>query len=366
MRSRAAKDQTSSRPKVLMLGPELADQGGMSAVVNTYMANWDHSRYQVRYIGTYNTNAIQLAKPFLALRALIQFVFIMAWWRPEILHVHFAEGVSFYRKSIFVVLARRTPTRMILHCHGPHFDVFYQKRSNRGKRYIRFILNSADQLLVVADFWRCFFENLSLTVPVLTLYNSVALPHDLARDSGEQGIVLSLGRLGQRKGTYDILRAIPGVLEVCPNAEFWLGGDGEVEQVASLLATESWGKHARLLGWVRDEEKHTSLKEASIFLLPSYHEGLPVAILEAMAYGLPVISTAVGGIPEAVVDGETGFLIQPGDIKAIVDTTTRLLNSREMREQMGISARRRIEKHFEVDAVMGKLFALYDSSMSPG
>jgi glycosyltransferase involved in cell wall biosynthesis len=355
--------QKGHQAKVLMLGPDLSNKGGVAAVVNIYLAAWDPGKYDVKHIATF-VNGPKFVKLLVALRAIVQFFYWVCRWKPNILHMHFSSNASFYRKSLFVVLAKIIRLKTILHCHAPDFDVFYGRRSALGQRYIHAILNYADRLLVVAEQWRRYFEHLALDVPVLTLYNPVVYPSDTSHPTDHRPVVLSLGRLGQRKGTYDTLQAIPQVLETCPEAEFWFGGDGDVEQVRSILSATSWGKQVRLLGWVRGKEKEETLAQASVFLLPSYHEGLPVALLEAMACGLPVISTPVGGIPELVIDGETGFLIPPGDTRAMARKVTALLSDAELRGRIGTNARRCIKDKFEAKAIIEQLFSVYDTLMS--
>jgi glycosyltransferase involved in cell wall biosynthesis len=349
--------------KVLMLGPAPANKGGIATGVQSYLDAWDYSRYDLRHIATFVGGA-KLLKLLVALKALIQCIHLMIFWRPDIAHIHFASRASFYRKSFFVVLAKAFQKKIILHCHAPDFHVFYQDRGKLGQEFIRFILSSADVILVVSETWRRYFAGLSLNVPIRVLYNPVVCPVEVHHANNANPVVLFLGRLGKRKGTYDILQAIPYVLETCPKTEFWFGGDGDVEQVRTILSKNAWSKHVRLLGWVRGKKKEETLLQASIFLLPSYHEGMPIAILEAMAYGLPIISTPVGGIPEAVVDGEVGFLVQPGDIQAIAQKTILLLRTPELRNSMGARARERAIKKFELSAVIEQLFAVYGSLLS--
>lgn len=357
----ASSHHASSRPtKVVMLGPALSDQGGMASVVHVYLDAWDASRYDLRYIGTYNSNAAQWTKYLMALKALLRFAYLLLFWRPDIVHIHFSAGFSFYRKSLFALLCRFSRARLLLHSHAPNFDVFFEKRSRRNQRFILSILRRADCLLVVSDQWRTRFEAYGLQVPIVTIYNPVARPAQLARTRRDKPLVLMLGRLGKRKGTYDILKAIPLVEASGVTADYWLGGDGEVEQVQQIVSANEWGQHVRLLGWVRDQAKHDALSQADLLLLPSYHEGLPVAVLEAMAYGLPVISTPVGGIPEAVDDGETGFLVPPGDVAALAEKIRLLLTDPELRARMSRMAQQRMMEKFEVTAIMQQLYALYD------
>lgn len=347
------------RYRVLMLGPALSVKGGITTVEQLYLDAWDYSRYDLRHIGTL-VDGSKVLKLLIALKAFIQSCYRLATWKPDILHIHLSWRASFYRKSLFVILGKIFRTKIILHCNASRFDIFYDSSSKLKRKFIRLILSSADRMLVVSQQWRRYFEGLFLSVPLHVIYNPVVCPPGLSRGNDRKAVVLSLGQLGRRKGTYDILQAIPRVLEVCPQAEFWFGGHGEVEDVERILKTKPWRDHVRLLGWVTGDRKEDVLTRAALFVLPSYHEGLPLAILEAMAYGLPVVSTPVGGIPEAVIDGETGFLVEPGDVEAIAQRVTLLLSDAELRGQMGMNARRRALEKFEVGVVIQQLFAIYD------
>jgi glycosyltransferase involved in cell wall biosynthesis len=116
-----------------------------------------------------------------------------------------------------------------------------------------------------------------------------------------------------------------------------------------------------VLGWLGQEEKHAALARARVFLLPTYFEGMPVAVLEAMAHGLPVVTTPVGDVPDAITDGYNGFLIPPGDVDAIVDRVSRLLDDPGLAERLGTQARERIREVYDVQVVLPRLYAIYDA-----
>ena len=352
----------SRRRRVLMLGPALSVKGGITTVEELYFQAWDFSRYSLRHIGTY-VDGRKLVKLFVAAKAFGIFCYCLAFWRPDILHVHFSWRASFYRKAVFILLARVWGIKIVLHCHAAEFDAFYEEVGPLGMTLIRAVLNQADRLIVLSSYWARFFQEMQLRVPIIVLYNPMAYHAPMAQAGCFRHVVLSLGKLGQRKGTYDILQAIPAVLKTSPDAEFWLGGDGDVDRVAKIIAGQPWCEHVRLLGWVSGEEKHRILSAATVFLLPSYSEGLPMAVLEAMAYGLPVISTPVGGIPEAVVDGETGFLVSPGDVQALSKKISLLLGNPDLCLELGANARRMVEEKFQVDVILQRLYALYDSCL---
>lgn len=347
--------------RVLMLGPSLQVRGGISTIERLLLENWPVDKCEVRHIETLvdGTKAIKL---LIAARAFISFICAMLLYRPDIVHIHLSSRASFFRKSVFVLISSILKKKIVLHANGSEFHLFYEKESRSLQRwYIRYILNKADCLLVVSKQWQEFYSRIYTRGRPIIVPNPVRCPDSYPDRSNGPPVVLTLGRLGQRKGTYDLLKAIPLILECQPEAEFWLGGDGDVEQVQRILSTEWWGKQVKLLGWITGQQKEEALKCASVFVLPSYNEGLPLAILEAMAYGLPVISTPVGGIPEAVIEGETGFLVKPGDVQAIAERIALLLKDRDLRERMGANARKRILDNFEINGIIRQLFTIYDS-----
>jgi glycosyltransferase involved in cell wall biosynthesis len=350
--------------RVLMIGPSPEMHGGTSAVEQVLLEAWPGTQYRVHYIAT-AVDGPKWLKLTVVVKALLEFLASLVIYRPDILHVNLSSHVSFYRKSLFILIAHLFQLKTVIHSHASSFHIFYEAASDPIRRwYIRYILNLATRMLVLAKVWQEFFSRLYTRGEPVIVYNPIRCPDLPIAQKPDSHIVLELGRLGQRKGTYDLLRAVPIVTQSHPEAQFWLGGDGEVEKVRQSLSSAPWGKNVRLLGWVKDEAKDEALSRAAVFVLPSYSEGLPLAILEAMTYGLPVVSTPVGGIPMAVLDGETGFLVQPGDVEAIAQRIILLLNDPELRSRMGANAQRHVKEKFEVSAVIQQLFAVYDSMMS--
>jgi glycosyltransferase involved in cell wall biosynthesis len=353
-------DKRKEGLRILMIGPALHVQGGISTLEQLLIDFWPEQTHSLRFVGTL-VDGSQVAKLVTAIHAFLQFLAALITYRPHILYVHFSSRASFYRKAVFVLMASLARHKIVMHGNGSEFHIFYEQESGRWRQaFIRFVLNRAQALIVVSDQWREFYREIYDRSEPIVIYNAMACPDRAASLTESPPVILALGRLGQRKGSYDLLSAFPHILEKFPEAQLWLGGDGEVAQVDECIRQQSWSKQVKLLGWVTGEAKEQVLRQSWLFALPSYNEGLPLAILEAMGYGLPVISTPVGGIPEAVVDGVTGFLVTPGDVAAISEKLQLLLADHECRQKMGLAARQRILDRFEVRKVIDQIIAVFE------
>ena len=130
--------------------------------------------------------------------------------------------------------------------------------------------------------------------------------------------MIFLGRIGERKGVFDLLDAVVGVQDDCRGkARFYIGGDGDTAKLKNSIAEGAVADLVEFIGWVSGEQKEELLERSHVMILPSYNEGLPISLLEAMSYGMPLISTHVGGIANILTDGENGFVVEPGNAKQI-------------------------------------------------
>jgi glycosyltransferase involved in cell wall biosynthesis len=171
--------------------------------------------------------------------------------------------------------------------------------------------------------------------------------------------VLFLGRLEQEKGVYDLLRALAEVRRDFPAVELFLAGEGHRDEVRRQACALGVDRSVHLLGWISGQAKQDAMARANIFVLPSYIENMPVSLLEAMASGLPVVATTVGGIPDVVEDGVNGFLVSPADIPALAGTLGRLVADSALRQRIGNAGRRRIEETFAMEKIVPRIEALY-------
>lgn len=350
------------KARVFMIGPRLSVRGGISTIERIYFQQWDRSRFELVHVGTYGDQSASISKKALIFSAaLLRVITLLTFRPPDVIHAHFSWRGSFRRKAMVVALARLFGIRRILmHCNASRFREFWEESSPRRRAWIRKVLSRANTLIVVSRSWERYFEENGIAKRIRVLYNPVACPESVPEPGTRKKAVLFLGELGARKGTYDVLTAAKRLFADHPDTELWFAGNGDLDGVERRVEEERWENRVRVLGWVVGEEKDRLLREASVFLLPSYNEGLPLAMLEAMAHGMPVVVSDVGGIPEAVQDGEDGFLIKAGDVDAIVDRVGRLLGDPDLAHGMGLNARERVSRQFEVRHILEELYSIYD------
>jgi len=346
-----------SRRQLVMLGTAFDTKGGISSVVNVYRQHGLFERWPILYLPTHCDGSF-LRKIFRVIRSLIVYMWLLAVGQVAIVHAHTASGSSFWRKSIFILLAYAARRPVIFHLHGGNFDAFYARMGQWRQRLIRFVLDRASCIIVLSTQWESWIHSASHNQRVVCIHNPVTVrPLTEAPRNGYR--LLFLGRMCRDKGTYDLLEVIANLGQRFPEAELFCAGDGEAQEVAARAqALGIWGR-VKILDWVTGDAKNQLIETAGILVLPSYFEGLPMSVLEAMAAGVPVVTTTVGGIPDAVDDGVDGCLVEPGDKTMLERTLARLLEDHELQKRIGNAARQKIIERFSSNIVISKLEGIY-------
>ncbi|MEM8943493.1 MAG: glycosyltransferase family 4 protein, partial [Pseudomonadota bacterium] len=181
------------------------------------------------------------------------------------------------------------------------------------------------------------------------------------------GRILFAGRLYALKGVHDLIRAV-STLKVNHEWELVLAGsvhDREyVDYLKAEIAKSDLIKRVRFLGLLGPEEYRRNLQEAAILALPSYQETAPMVVTEAMACGVPVVATDVGGVKYQVVEGETGFIVEPGCTSQLADRLSLLLGNPLLRSQFGHAARKKAKGVFQSEQVADKTASVYHAAIS--
>lgn len=343
----------------LMVGTDTSGKGGVASVVTVLKREGFFEQHQVRYLCTH-VGGSKIEKVTAMLRAYWQMLFICIFSRPGIVHVHSASRASFVRKSLLLAIARLFGCKTIFHLHGGEFQQYSRDEAGPMMRWwIRRTLEKSSKVIALSDSWAEYLVKYAPLASIEVVSNSVKVVSLPALPIEDPKRILFLGRAEKNKGIYDLLSAIAITKPHIPEIKLAIGGDGDLEAIKTEIARLGIEKNVEILGWANQEKKLAELAHAGVFALPSYGEGLPMSMLEAMAAGKPVLVTPVGGIPEAIKHGINGFLVPVGDANAISDALIDLISNQELRQQLGQNALKTVQERFSTDVVLEKLSSLY-------
>jgi glycosyltransferase involved in cell wall biosynthesis len=324
--------------------------GGIDSVIKGYEDNGLYNDVKYSRLSTH-TGGAKWKDLLIFIRTFFTVMFILITNKKVILHCHMSFNGSFWRKFSFMLLAKVFAAKSIIHLHGSEFKDFYASSSARRKKLICYLINNVDEFIVLSDTWNEFIHG--ITGRQCTVINNYV---DIDKTDGKRGDkqIVFLGALIKRKGVYDLIEACSQLTE---NYTLHLCGSGEDEKVASLIKAKNLSEQVIMHGWINLEQKRSLLSECNLFVLPTYNEGLPMVIIEAMACEIPILSTPVGAIPEVIIPGETGYLFTPGNIDELLAELTTALNA-DNKELVGNAKQMYLEK-FTSSAAFPKLKALY-------
>lgn len=334
------------RLRVLVVGPAPAgstSRGGM-ATVTALMAAHPDERIQVIVVPTFVDCAVW-RRLLVGVAGMLRAGWLLLRGRVDVLHIQLAHGGSVLRKALPLWVARLVGVPAVVQGHSYDFGGWFDRLTPIGQAAVRRML--------VADHWLVLGEQqvgeyasrLRLnSARIGVLHNAVRIPGAARAQDGQEGEVhaVSLGRLGVRKGSYDVIAAVAALdATVRGRLRVTLAGDGEVDQVRAAVAAAGLAETIHVPGWLDQLARDELLRAADIFVLASRDEGLPMALLEAMAAGLVPVTTMVGSISEVVSAGVNGMVVAPGAPDQIATVLTALVTDEDLRARLGAAARSR-------------------------
>jgi glycosyltransferase involved in cell wall biosynthesis len=344
---------------VAQVGPDPAGKGGMAAVMRDLFDSSLGECYKLEPIVTW-AGFQPASRLWFFSRGLAS----LAVWclRPgrRLVHVHSAVRGSLYRKSLCVFLVRLLRRPVIVQIHGGPGDAeaFAARIGPARRLFIRWGLSAANRVVAVSaesarTIERCFGVEGIGVIPNA----APTVPASLAEGVAEEPHVLYLGGFeNPAKGGEVLVAALSLCIEELNETVFELGGPGEPS--AAQRGHLAGSPNVHWLGWLDQEAKGRAFERCGLFVLPSVSEGLPIALLEAMAWGRPIVATRVGGVPDVVSDGVEARIVPPGDPQALAAAIRQLIGDREMAQRLGRAARRRALSLNE-EEVCGRLDSLY-------
>jgi glycosyltransferase involved in cell wall biosynthesis len=341
-------------PRLAMLGAAPETRGAIAAVVEAYRAHGLFERWPIEYLATHGEGGLT-RDARLALDTARRFTLLIARHRRLAVHLHLGLRRPLWRQAPFMAAALAARCPLLLQLHGGGFE------RAREDSLLRPFLERAACVMVSCEAMRSWVRNVARNAHAVCLPYPVSPAPLAALDAPRQNLVLYLGRLRPAKGIFDLLEAVAGLRRAVPDVRLVCTGDGDRVSVARYAARLGIADAVKFTGWVGPSGKRALLESAAVYAAPSYDEGLPISLLEAMAAGVPVLASAVGGIPEAVVDGVSGFLFAPGDKATLERLLRTLLLERELAARVGAAARESARLRFAPERAVPRLEELYAS-----
>jgi glycosyltransferase involved in cell wall biosynthesis len=279
--------------------------------------------------------------------------------RSLVVHAHCGTRAGLWRQSAFIALAAAARCPVIVHLHGGGFERLYDAASAPARAVISFILERAACVIAPTESLRVWARSVAREAYVVCVPPPVTI-HAGSAEVKRQNLVLFLGTLEAEKGIVDLLQAVASLRPAIPDVRLVCAGEGDrAGAVARHAERLGIGDAVKFIGRVGPSGKRTLLESAAAFVLPSSAEGLPVSLLEAMAAGVPVIASPTGGVPEAVVDGVSGFLVAPGDSVALSRLLRKLLLERVLGARLGAAGRESVRLRFAPERSIARLEEIY-------
>jgi len=344
----------SEKARLVMLGAAPETRGGVAAAVEAYRADGLFKRWPIDYIATCSASGYR-ADAALFWNAVRRFGELAGRHRRLVVHAHLAQRAAFWRQSAFAGLALALRRPLILQLHGGGYEGFHDACSTPARAWIRYLLENAACVIAPCESLRSWVRRIARDARVVYVPSPVTPPREAADMATRPNVVLSLGRLERDKGVFDLLDAAASV----PDMRLVLAGDGDRAPVTQYAERLGIRDAVKFVGWVGPAGKRALLETAAVFALPSYAEGMPASLLEAMAAGVPPVAAAVGGVPEAIVDGTSGFLVPAGDTAALARHMRKLLLDRTLAARVGAAARESVRLRYSAERVIPLLEDVY-------
>jgi glycosyltransferase involved in cell wall biosynthesis len=340
----------------MFVGPSLHDRGGVASVMDVLARN---PAPGFRVVSVASTGGpTQSAKVATTAAGLARAATLLASGRIALVHIHASSYWSFRRKLLFFALARLFGRPVVWQIHCGRFEEYVGSLRPLERRVVVHALTRARRVVFLSHAAeRAVAARLGLTNTTVAPHPSPAAVHE----PSPEPLVVAFGTVGEAKGSFTLLRAFAEVVRRVPHARLVLAGDGARDAARAEAARLGVEQHVELPGWLDGEAKERLLARAAVLAHPSRVDALPMAVVEALSAGRPVVATSVGAIPEIVHDGVAGFIVPPDDPRALAAAIAQVLEDPELHARM-CAAAAEAAAAFRPETVAAKFAEVYAAS----
>lgn len=337
--------------KLIMLGATPGAPGAIAATVEAWRAQGLLERWPSEHLAVHGESASTR-------KALQELAMLLARERRALLHLH-ASGSDFWRASAFMAAAAAARSPVILQLHGSDFAGAYERAGTTLRMVMRMAFEHASRVIAPSERLARWVTSECRSARVVHVPPPVPQAAIGAPLHERPRLVLFLGRLEARRGTFELAEAVAALRGEVPGLRLVYAGEGERTELAHHAQRLGIADAVKFTGWVGPSGKRALLEGAAVLAAPSYADGLPMGVLEAMAAGVPVVTSAVGGVLEALSDGVSGLLTAPGDTATLTRQLRRLLLEPQTAARIGAAARETARLRYSPERSAARLEEVY-------
>lgn len=354
--------------RILMVGNKSTVKGGITTVI-TQLRQYDFDKHniQLKFIPTY-VEKNNIIKILFFIIAYIRILFYCLLKKPDIIHIHMSYKGSFARTYVIQSLAMKLKIKNIIHLHGSEFEKWYLESSSKKQKKIRALLSKCTTFIVLGSKWKEKILKINPNTKVKIVSNAISTKSEKVIFYENKITFLYLGVLIKRKGIEDLLNAIYKLYKensITKQLEVIIAGDGkEFERLNQKSKDLSIDKYIKFVGWLDNAKKKEAILNSQFMILPSYNEGLPMSILEAMSYGMPIIASNVGDISNVVVNEKNGFLFSPGDVESLKHKIYNAINmKKEEYDFLSNNSKKIIQERYSEQEFFESILKIYSDEV---
>ena len=358
-------------PGVLLLGPARSAVSGVATHLNQLFDSTLSQRFRLSQfqVGSEGRAERPMGKLFRLAASPFAFAACLLQSRPRIVHINTSlMPKSYWRDLVYLVIAKAMRCKVVYQVHGGSLPGDFFAGNRVLTELLRRALSWPDIVVVLARNEMTAYREFAPRARLVRISNAVSPEEADVRPERYSAVrplrIVYLGRLAADKGLFETIAAVGMLRDRGIDVRLRIAGSGPAErEIAEAIEAARLGDRASLLGAVFGPEKQRLWQEADVLALPTYREGLPYALLEAMAGGAVPVTSPVGGIPDVVQDEVNGLLVPARDPGAVANALERLANDRPLLHRLAQAARARIVNQYSIARMVDEFHALYASLM---
>ena len=357
--------QMKQRKPLIMVGPDPYGLGGISRVAKLWRDCNLFSDHNVHYIASVRDDDSCISQIIYLQKGLFEFT-LSAFIGAPLVYVHTSSYNSFYRKSVFILIAILFRKKVTLHIHPTHFYEFITSAIGLKRWYIFFLLRHIHNFVVLTKEMKKNIQRLFPDKQIYVLSNPVNIEGMAIRKKYEraENRLLYMGWYIKKKGVYDLVDAVEILVRKGIKVHLEFYGTKEIVALKDYIRKKNLISEIEVYGWIRGQKKLEVLHKSTMLILPSHSEGLPNVILEAMATKTPIVATHVGGLREILHDSENALIAEVRNPKDLSDKILKCLEDKRLRKRIAAKGSLDAKTKFDVPIIKAKFKNIIDEVIS--